>query len=89
MNKLIILLILLIGFTQYKLWLGHGGIFEVEQMKKSLAQQKETNKKITEGNGVLAAEVIDLKEGYDAIEERARNDLGMIKDNERFYQLAK
>lgn len=89
MNKLIILLILLTGYTQYKLWNGPGGIVELEQMKKALIQQKAMNQKITETNALLAAEVNDLKEGYDAIEERARNELGMIKNNEKFYQLAK
>ncbi len=70
---------------QLSLWFGEGGILDVHRLKTAVAQQQAENLKLRQRNQVLEAEVNDLKNGRDAIEERARLDLGMIKDDETFY----
>jgi len=81
------LLAALILALQYPLWLGKGGWLRVRELDRGLAQQRETLAKLKARNDALDAEVRDLKEGYDAIEERARMELGMIKRDEVFYQV--
>lgn len=70
---------------QYALWLGEGGVRDVHALKRAIAEQQAENEKLTERNRVLEAEVRDLKNGLEAIEEHGRQDLGMIKQNETFY----
>ncbi len=70
---------------QFKLWFGEGGIVDVHRIKQSVAVQQAENLILRQRNAVLEAEVNDLKNGQAAIEERARLDLGMIKDDETFY----
>lgn len=70
---------------QLSLWFGEGGILDVHRLKTAVAEQQAENLKLRQRNQVLEAEVNDLKTGRDAIEERARLDLGMIKDDETFY----
>lgn len=70
---------------QGKLWFGEGGILDVHRIKQAVALQQAENLKLRQRNGVLEAEVNDLKNGQAAIEERARLDLGMIRDDETFY----
>lgn len=70
---------------QINLWFGEGGILDVHRLKSAVALQQAENLRLRQRNQVLQAEVTDLKTGSDAIEERARLDLGMIKDNETFY----
>lgn len=70
---------------QFKLWFGEGGIADVHRIKQAVAQQQAENLVLRQRNAVLEAEVNDLKNGQAAIEERARLDLGMIKDDETFY----
>ena len=72
---------------QYRLWLGHGNLIEVGQLQQTLAEKKEENKSLKEQTQSLAAEVLDLKHGLEAIEERARSEMGMIKKGETFYQI--
>ena len=81
-----ILIILLIGL-QYKLWFGDGSLSEVVQLSKELEIQKEKLRLLEERNLVLEAQVLDLQNGLEAYEEKARNDLGMIKRGETFIQL--
>ena len=81
-----ILIIFLIGL-QYKLWFGDGGLSEVVQLSKELDAQKEKLRLLEERNRILEAQVLDLQNGLDAYEEKARNDLGMIKQGETFIQL--
>ncbi|NNE63370.1 MAG: cell division protein FtsB [Gammaproteobacteria bacterium] len=81
-----ILIILLIGL-QYKLWFGDGGLSEVVQLSRELESQKEKLRLLEERNRILEAQVLDLQNGLDAYEEKARNDLGMIKQGETFIQL--
>lgn len=87
MKLIIAILIILLGVLQYKLWFASGGLIDVHQLKQQLSEQEFQNVSEEEKNAQLRAEVDDLKEGQDAIEEHARKDLGMIKDNEVFYQL--
>lgn len=70
---------------QLSLWFGEGGILDVHRLKKAVAAQQAENLKLRQRNQVLEAEVNDLKTGREAIEERARLDLGMIRDDETFY----
>ena len=81
-----ILLVLLIGL-QAKLWFGDGSLSEVVQLSKELEKQKIRLQQLEERNRLLEAQVIDLQEGLDAYEEKARNDLGMVKPDETFIQL--
>lgn len=72
---------------QYQLWIDRDGTRKVIHLSDSIAQQNEVNQRLYERNEVLAAEVEDLKSGYDAIEERARMELGMIRQGETFFQV--
>lgn len=81
-----VLVVLLIGL-QYRLWFGDGSLSEVVQLSKELEQQKEKLQLLEQRNRVLEAQVLDLQNGLDAFEEKARNDLGMIKQGETFIQL--
>ena len=72
---------------QYRVWLSDDGIREVERLKGAVGTQRTQNDQLVERNRQLAAEVRDLKTGMDALEERARSDLGMIARNETFYQV--
>jgi cell division protein FtsB len=87
MKKLVIVLLLLLGYLQYRLWFGDGSLQEVWQLHREVEAQREENLRLRERNDTLDAEVLDLQQGLDAIEERAREDLGMIKEGETFYQV--
>jgi cell division protein FtsB len=77
---------ILIGL-QYPLWLGDGGVLALWKIKQEIAVQKLENAGLKERNLALEAEVRDLKEGYEALEERARAELGMLRRGETFYQI--
>ena len=81
------ILLLLLVLLQYRLWLDKGGIPEVVQLEKEVAVASNEVDGLKERNQKLDAEVIDLKTGLEAIEERARSDLGMIKNDEVYYQV--
>ena len=81
-----VLLLILIGL-QYKLWFGDGSLSEVVQLSRELEIQKAKLRELEERNRILEAQVLDLQNGLDAFEEKARNDLGMIKEGETFIQL--
>jgi cell division protein FtsB len=87
MRALGLVLAALILLMQYPLWLGKGGWLRVANLEQELRAQKETNAALADRNRALHAEVRDLKEGFEAIEERARYEFGMIKQNEIFYQI--
>ena len=72
---------------QYRLWLSNDGVAEVLRLSGAVAARQADNARVAERNRQLAAEVRDLKQGYTALEERARSDLGMIAGNESFYQV--
>ncbi|MBS0387027.1 MAG: septum formation initiator family protein [Proteobacteria bacterium] len=73
---------------QYRIWFSGDGIGEVLRLRTAVAGQEAENQRLSERNRQLAAEVRDLKQGYAALEERARTDLGMIGRNETFFQVA-
>ncbi|MFK5949081.1 MAG: cell division protein FtsB [Methylococcales bacterium] len=84
---LIVVLILLIAQLQYRLWLGDGGRQEVAEYQKHLDILTKEAKEKKDRNDALYAEVLDLRKGEEAIEERARYELGMIKEGEIFFQV--
>ena len=87
MRLLGLALLLLIALIQGPLWFGKGGWLRVHELGTQVEAQRETNVKLAARNAMLDAEVLDLKQGYDAIEERARSELGMVKQDEVFFQL--
>ena len=84
---LLVVLVLLIVQLQYRLWLGDGSIQQINEYQQRLDSLKAEAKEKKERNDALYAEVLDLRKGEEAIEERARNELGMIKENETFFQI--
>ena len=86
MRILAVVLGALILLIQYPLWLGKGGWLRASEVDRQLGTQKAKNAELERRNGALAAEVRDLKTGTEAIEERARQDLGMVRQDEVFYQ---
>jgi cell division protein FtsB len=78
----------LILAIQFPLWLGKGGWLRVWDVDRQLQAQAARNERLEIRNGALAAEVKDLKQGFDAIEERARFELGMVRSDEVFFQLS-
>ena len=80
------MLVALLVVLQYPLWFGKGGWLRVRDMERQLAAQREVNQSLEARNASLEAEVRDLKAGYEAIEERARYELGLVKDGEVFVQ---
>ena len=87
MKPLAIVLALLFLVLQYKLWFARGGITEVWHLRQAIAAQNTENTTMQQNNLALTAEVADLKNGQAAVEERARNELGMTKPDEVFYQI--
>ncbi|NLD00177.1 MAG: cell division protein FtsB [Gammaproteobacteria bacterium] len=84
---LIVLLVMLAGL-QYRLWVGDGGVAQVAQLKLQIKEQKAENERLLERNRVMDAEVMELKKGMETVEERARYELGMVKEGETLYLLA-
>jgi cell division protein FtsB len=87
MRLLAITLAGLVVLIQYPLWLGKGGMLRVWEMERQIETQRDTNNRMQVRNAALDAEVNDLKQGLEAIEERARNELGMIRRDEIFFQV--
>lgn len=83
-----IVLLLLLAILQWQLWNGRGSVRDVTQLRTKLADQKEANAKAALNNERLTSEVNDLKDGLEMVEERARAELGMVKPNEVFVQIA-
>ena len=89
MSKVLLALaIILIAGFQYLFWFGEGGYRDHAALTEKIQQQIELNTELKERNRVLAAEVYDLKNGVEAIEEHARLDLGLIKPHETFVQMS-
>ena len=87
MRWLTLILVALIALLQYSLWLGKGSWLKVWELDHQLQAQRESNKSLQARNASMDAEVRDLKQGFDAIEERARSELGMVKRDEVFFQV--
>ena len=79
------ILVLLVFMMQYQLWMGKDGIRSLRQLREELATQRSIIDELEERNRLLEIEVIDLKYGLEAVEERARSELGMIGEDEVFY----
>ncbi len=87
MRAVTLILVALLLLLQYPLWLGKGSWLQVWDLHRQVEAQQQLNQQTQMRNAVLNAEVLDLKQGTAAIEERARSDLGMIKRNEIFFQI--
>jgi cell division protein FtsB len=87
MKWLAISLLVALLALQYRLWMSGNGVHEVWRLGAAVSAQQAENARLAERNRQLGAEVRDLKQGYAALEERARTDLGMVAGNETFYQV--
>lgn len=87
MRIVTLILFVLLILLQFKLWLGEGGFREVARLETRVESQRQQNDDLLQRNAELQAEVEDLRERLDAVEERARNELGLIKPAEQFYQV--
>ena len=87
MRVLTLTLAALIVLIQYPLWLGKGSWLRVWEVDQQIRAQRDTNRRLQSRNSALEAEVRDLKVGQEAIEERARSELGMIRQDEIFFQV--
>ncbi|HSX72243.1 septum formation initiator family protein [Pseudomonas subflava] len=85
---LFVALVLVLAGLQYRLWVGEGSLAQVNELKREIDDQKGENERLLERNRILEAEVIELKKGMETVEERARHELGMVKEGETLYQLA-
>jgi cell division protein FtsB len=83
----ILALLLVLGFLQYRLWVGDGSLEELHALRKQIAQNQEELEQLEARNLALAAEVQDLRTGLEAVEDRARSELGMIQRGEVFLQV--
>lgn len=87
MKWLMAILVILLLLLQTRVWVGDGSLAEVHRLSQELEQQQEKNRKLRERNLALEAEVKDLKQGLESVEERARSELGMTREDETFYQV--
>jgi len=87
MKWLAVALLAVLLMLQYRLWLSEDGVRDMLRLRSAVAVQQGENTRLEERNRELEAEVRDLKQGYTALEERARTNLGMIAGNETFYQV--
>ncbi|NQD92143.1 cell division protein FtsB [Pseudomonas sp. CrR25] len=82
----VVLILLLLGL-QYRLWVGDGSLAQMTELKQQIAEQQGENERLLERNRILEAEVMELKKGMETVEERARHELGMVKEGETLFQL--
>jgi cell division protein FtsB len=87
MRALLVVLILLLVALQLKMWFGEGGYRDVQRLALRVEEQARENEMLAQRNRELQAEVEDLRQGLEAIEERARSELGLIKEDEEFFQV--
>lgn len=87
MRSLLAVLLVLLVLLQFKLWFGEGGFAAIQRLEQRVTEQERENALLEQRNRELEAEVEDLRQGLEAIEERARSELGMIKEEEEFYQV--
>lgn len=87
MRKITLLLSILLSWLQYSLWLGKNGIYDLIHIQNDVNLQQCNNAKLKARNDLLFVEIQDLSHSREAIEERSRNELGMIKSGETFYRL--
>ena len=87
-NWLFLVLFLLLYGLQYRLWVGNGSFAQVKELTQKISDHHAENELLLERNLLLYAEVLELKKGTETVEEKARHELGMIKEGETLYQLA-
>lgn len=87
MRILVAILILFLILLQYDLWVGEGSLATVHLLNQAIEKEKLENQQLKERNATLEAEVLDLKQGLEAIEERARSEMGMVKEGETYIQV--
>lgn len=87
MKPFVIVLTLTLLALQYKLWFGEGSVMTVRELQQQLKQQQVANQKARHTNQQLDAQIADLKNGSEALEEKARYELGMVKQGETYYHI--
>ena len=87
MRSLLAILLVVLIALQVKMWFGEGGYRDVKRLGVRVEEQARENEVLAQRNRELQAEVDDLRQGLHAVEERARSELGMVKENEEFYQV--
>jgi cell division protein FtsB len=87
MRFLMVVLVVVLALLQARLWLSNGGLREMWRLEAEVARRSDDNTRLAARNSALEAEVLDLKQGLAAAEERARTELGMIENQETFYQI--
>ena len=87
MRALLAILVIILALLLVKAWLGEGGALDVQRLEQRVEEQARENEALAQRNRQLQADVEDLRQGLEAVEERARSELGMIKENEEFYQV--
>ena len=84
---ILICMLVLTASLQYRLWIGEGSLAHASGLKDQVQRMQSENRSMSQRNAILKAEIIDLRSGLDAIEEKARSDFGLIKQNETFFLL--
>jgi cell division protein FtsB len=87
MRALLAILIVTLGLLLMKMWLGEGGVRDMQRLEQRVLEQELENRALEQRNRQLQADVEDLRQGLEAVEERARSELGMVKEDEQFYQV--
>ena len=87
MKFITVIMVMLLILLQYRLWTGNSSLIEVSLLRDEIEKVESENERLKERNLSLTAEVFNLKQGHEAIEEIARSEMGMIKDGETFYQI--
>lgn len=87
MRVFAVALMVLLGILQYTLWFGKNGVSDYQKVSSEIAAQEKVNANLHERNQEMFAEIDDLRKGKDAIEERARHELGLVKKGETFYRI--
>lgn len=87
MKWIIAALVICLLYLQYRLWVGEGSVAEVVKLQRQIEEQQLEIDQLQDRNSILALEVRELKNGLDTIEERARSEMGMIKEGETFYMV--
>lgn len=86
MKLLLVVLLALLALLQYRLWLAEGGIAEAVRLRERIAEEQAVNAELKARNDALATQVMELQNGHRAIEQQAREELGLVKEGEQYYQ---
>ena len=84
---MIVLLVALLGALQYRLWFGKNSVSDFNRMEEQIETLAQQNANLKQRNQLLMADILDLQLGIESMEERARNELGLIKEGETFYRI--